>query len=674
MFTNLSLYIIIAVLFSILAAAFQYIHKNNNKSNTKIVLFVLRFFSVFLLILLLINPKIKKNEIEIIKPNLVVFTDNTKSISTLKQETTARSIINKIKSNKELNNKFNLDFYTFSDDISFSDSLTFNQNNTNIYKSLQSLDKLYKNKIAPVLLITDGNQTFGNKYSNIKLKQSVYPIIVGDTAVFKDVLIIKLNVNKYAYLKNKFPVEVFVNYKGKATITTKLTILKGKTTVFTKMIKLDSENSAKKIDLFLKANSIGIHNYSVKISPLENEKNTINNKKNFVVEVLNEQSKILIVSDILHPDIAMLKRSIESNKQRKVFISKPTKVSNFFDYQLVILYQPTVNFKNVFEKINTTNKNIFIITGTQTDWNYLNSAQLYFKKKVIKNKEYYSPIYNTAFTTFLTNDIGFENFSPLNDFFGKVNFSLSYQSILFQQVNGVNTNNPLLATFEHDNKRVALLLGEKSWRWRMSSKIESNSFQSFDDFFGKIIQYLASNKKADHLEVLYKDNYYQNETIVINAKYYDANFIFNPNMKLWITIKNKQTKKEVKYPFASFNNNYKVTISNLESGQYSFTVFTETSNNVFNGSFSVLEYNIEEQFTNANKKDLLILAKSTKGQVTYPDNLQILVKSLIENTSYVSIQKSKEIITPLINWRWILGIITLLLSIEWFIRKYKGYI
>ena len=69
------------------------------------------------------------------------------------------------------------------------------------------------------------------------------------------------------------------------------------------------------------------------------------------------------------------------------------------------------------------------------------------------------------------------------------------QSILFQQIGNVESEEPLLVTFENDKTRGAVLFGENSWRWRMSSKVEENSFKPFDEFMNKLIQYLSSDKK-----------------------------------------------------------------------------------------------------------------------------------------------------------------------------------
>ena len=671
---NLYLYILLAIIFSIFISGFQYLYKNKDKSIIKKILFVIRAISIFLILLLFINPKIVKIEFEIIKPKLIILTDNSKSISKLNQKQDVINIVNKIKFNKELDKKFNLELYSFSDMISINDSLDFSKNSTNIFKSLNDINKIYKKDIAPIILITDGNQTVGKDFSNIKINQSIYPIIVGDTTIFSDIFISQLNVNKYTYLKNKFPVEAFVNYEGEENVSSKLTIRENNKIVFTKNISFDKTNKFKKVNLFIDANKIGIHNYIASLQSIKNEKNKFNNKKSFTVEVLSEQSKIAIISDIKHPDVAMFKRSIESNKQRKIFILDPKANINLNDYQLIILYQPNVKFKNIVKNINKLNKNFIIVTGKQTNWNFLNKAQSFFNKKSIQKTEDYLAFFNTSYSTFITRELSFDNFQPLTDYFGNISFLVPHQNILFQKIGNINSKQPLLTTFEKDNRRGAVLFGENIWRWRMSSKIEKKSFQPFDEFINNLVQYLSSNKKANFLEISSKSNFYQNETIKISANSFDANYNFDPNAKLWVEIYNKNTKAQFKYPFALNKNKYEVHISDLDKGNYSFLVFNELNKSKIKGRFNVLDYNIEDQFINSNKIKLGKLADSNKTKLYYLNNIEELILNLENDNKYKSIQKSKDVITPLIKWKWILGIILLLLSIEWFIRKYKGYI
>ncbi len=665
-------YIIIAFVVSLLLAIFQYLYKNKKANKNTFILTFLRFVSIFGLLLLLINPKFKKQIITTFKPKLVLLIDNSKSIANTKQQNKVKNLVESFKKDTEINAKFELKKFTFSKDIKTEDSLTFNKSNTQIYKSLKSTKKLFGKSKAPVVLITDGNQTSGINYTNFSSKLNIFPVIVGDTIAYQDLKITQLNVNKYAYLRHKFPVEAFVVYVGSKKINNANFIVKeGNRTIYSQKITFNNQK-AKQLNFYLPSNTVGTHNYKASISYLDKEKNKINNVRNFSVEIIDEQSKIILISDIIHPDIGMLKRAIESNKQRKLVIKKPTDIYNINDYQMVIFYQPNQNFATAFDKAKQFNKNFLIYTGTKTNWNFLNENQNYFKKKAIKSTEDYLANFNAGFTTFLTDDIGFSTFAPVQDYFGDVTFSVPFETLLFQQIGGFSSENPLFATFEENNRRGAVFLGENSWRWRMSSFVEEKSFQPFDEFLNKTIQYLASTKRNDLLEIQNKPYYYANDNVKVTAYFYDANYVFNNNAKLWINITNKQTRKQIKYPFALQSNSYQVNISDLKSGNYSFTVSDENQEFKKKGKFTVLDYDIEQQFFGANKKELNQLAYNSNGKSFYLNQFNKLKENLLQNTDYVAIQKSKEKTTALIDWRWLLAIIALSLCIEWFVRKYKG--
>jgi hypothetical protein len=72
-------------LLGLLVAYFQYYYKVKNKLKVTGLLFVLKTMSLFLLLLLLINPTIEKIEIENEKPTLSVLVDNSKSVSFFKE-------------------------------------------------------------------------------------------------------------------------------------------------------------------------------------------------------------------------------------------------------------------------------------------------------------------------------------------------------------------------------------------------------------------------------------------------------------------------------------------------------------------------------------------------------------------------------------------------------------
>jgi hypothetical protein len=314
--TETILLIILAGILALFLALFQYLYKSKNRAGVYKWLAFLRFITIFSVLLLLINPKFDKVTFYNEKPNLIVVLDNSESVAYLGQDEKAKSLVESLLSNDSLNRQFNLDFYTFGKDLNASDSISFKEKQSNIAKVFNRLSEINSNSISPTILITDGNQTYGNDYQFIsqQYKQPVFPIILGDTTKYSDLKIEQLNVNKYAYLKNKFPIEIIVVYNGKNSITTQLKITGGNTTVYSQSLNFSPSNTSQVIQITLPAERVGVNSYKAELQALDNQKNIVNNIKNFAVEVIDQKTNVAIVSDIIHPDLGAFKKSIESNE------------------------------------------------------------------------------------------------------------------------------------------------------------------------------------------------------------------------------------------------------------------------------------------------------------------------------------------------------------------------
>ncbi|WP_460218913.1 VWA domain-containing protein [Psychroserpens sp. MEBiC05023] len=675
--TDTLVYIIISGIIALLLALFQYAYKSKIKGLRSWILTALRFVALFSLCLLLINPKFDKISYYNEKPNLIIAVDNSESINYLNQVQNAKDVITALKSNKDLNDNFNLEFYSFGKEINMSDSLSFDEKQSNLALVFERLSEVYNNSISPTLLISDGNQTYGNDYAYLtkRYKQSIFPIILGDTTTYTDVKIQQLNVNRYAYLKNRFPVEVIATYNGNSEVNTQLRITAGNTTVFSKPLVFSKSKTSQIVNLTLPANRVGVTSYKAQVVPLDNEKNTINNTKNFAVEVIDQKTNVAIVSDILHPDLGALKKSIESNEQRHAEIMTTTTFLNkSANFQLVILYQPLNNFRPIFNEIERLKLNKIIIAGTKTNWSLLNQLQNNYSQQLTNQTEEFQPSLNQNYGTFIIDDLNFGEFPPLKSEFGDVSFRVPYETILYKTVNGNQIDAPLFATFEINEKREALLLGEGIWRWRAQSFINENSFNSFDNFIGKLVQYLSTNQRRTRLNVNYESFYNGNDNVRITAQFFNKNYEFENNANLNITLKNKDTEEVKSLPFVLKNNNYEVDLSGLDAGNYSFTVKVNNENVSKSGELKILDYNVEQQFLNANVTKLQNLATNSNGKSYFINNTSELANDLLNDSRFATIQKSTKKIVPLIDWKYLLALIVLSLAVEWFIRKYNGLI
>ncbi|MGO3183705.1 MAG: vWA domain-containing protein [Aequorivita sp.] len=677
MSTETILYIIIAGVMSIALAIFMYGYRSKQKGFLGWIFGILRFITIFSILLLIINPKFKSETYTIEKPKLPVLIDNSASIGELEQKENVLTLLQKLKGSSELNNKFDISYFSFGSDFRENDSLSFDEKNTNISKALASTNEIFNNQTAPTLLITDGNQTLGNDYefSSATFKNPIYPVIMGDSIKYTDLKIEQLNTNRYAFLKNQFPVEVILNYSGSAAVNSEFVITQSASTLYRTNVSFSENETSKTLNFTLTANSVGLQKYTAQILPIADEKNKTNNSKQFAVEVIDQATNVLVVSKISHPDLGALKKAITTNEQRTVTFKKPLEaISVLNDYQLVIIYQPDRNFASVFSEMEKLKKNSWIISGLHTDWYFLNAAQKNFKKEASNQSDDVQAKLNKNYGTFAVDDIDFDNFPPLHTNFGDLIINVPHETMLEQTVNGIATGSPLFATMEINAKRDAIWDGEGFWRWRANSFIETESFQGFDDFIGNIVQYLASNKRRNRLEVASETFYYNNNPIKVSAQYFDKNYVFDNRASLNITVKNQETEKQTVFPMLLRNNYYEVDLNSLPAGEYNFTVSVKDEAVSSSGSFTILDFNVEQQFLNADVSKLRRVAENSNGTSFFSTQSDALIKALVEDVSFQNIERSEQKVVPLIDWKYLLALIVLTLAAEWFIRKYNGLI
>ena len=673
MTTNTILLLLLSILIAGGLSFFQYFYKVKTKSKVNLVLAFLRFLSIFGILLLLINPIMSRKTLETIKTPLPIVVDNSSSIADLNAKEMTLELYKKLFQNKELQEKFDVQSYRFDSDFQQSQGFDFKGTQTNLDEVAKNLKGIYKNTIFPTVLITDGNQTSGNDYVySFDANNEVYPLIVGDTTKFLDLKISQLNVNKYAFHKNKFPVEVFLNYSGNKSIVADFRISQGNSVLAKQSVSFSPSKKSIVLNLLLPADKVGLQVFKATISSNEKEKNSYNNTKNFAVEIIDQKTNVAIVSAINHPDLGALKRAIETNAQRKVTILKPNSINSLQDYNILILYQPTTEFKAVFEKNKLAGINTFIVTGNNTDFNFLNQQQNNLVFKMSGQKEDYLADFNSQFNLFAMDDIGFENFPPLQNLFGTITTNATVSTLLSSKIRNIDTNAPLLAFAENQGKRSAFLLGENLWKWRLQSHIDNQSFEKYDVFVDKIIQFLASNDFRKSLVVNHESFYNSGEGIEILASYFNKNYEFDEKARLTISVTNTKTKQTKNYDLLKGNNSFKVNLDGLLAGQYNFSVKELNSKTTYSSHFEILDFDIEKQFVNPDVEKLSQLAGQTQAKVHYPDQVDTLIKALLENENYIAVQKDVVTKTPLIDWIWLLVLIAISLASEWFLRKYNG--
>src|SRR6056297_1356667 len=137
--------IILAVVAALTIVYFQYFYKNPRKGSLNITLAALRFVTLFCGLLLLINPKFVSKDYFIEKANLILLVDNSTSMEDSSSATEISQAIAQLKQDDALNERFTIYQYGFGNTITATDSIVFDQGNTDISNALSTLNDVFVN-------------------------------------------------------------------------------------------------------------------------------------------------------------------------------------------------------------------------------------------------------------------------------------------------------------------------------------------------------------------------------------------------------------------------------------------------------------------------------------------------------------------------------------------------
>jgi hypothetical protein len=186
--------------------------------------------------------------------------------------------------------------------------------------------------------------------------------------------------------------------------------------------------------------------------------------------------------------------------------------------------------------------------------------------------------------------------------------------------------------------------------------------------------FLANTKPRSRLAIEYENIYHGLNQATIKATYFDETFVFDGNATINILLNGIDNDIRRQLPMLLKDGYYETDIRTLPPGSYNFTVNVKDQNLSKLGKFTILDYDPEQQLLSSNYRKLYRLAQSTKASLYFPSQATKIVEDLISDNRFIPVQKSKQNVVSLIDFKILLGIIAAALAAEWFIRKYNGLI
>lgn len=666
-----------------------YFRNKDNRELTKTqrnILMILRFFSFSLIAILLLSPFIKNLKKMVQNPLIIAAWDNSGSVTSTGDslQLTREFIQLKNRISDELGSNYNLVHYTFGQETKFDGEINFSEKKSDYSNLINTLNNNHFNeKIGALLLAGDGIYNQGKNPVNMleNINFPVYSIGLGDTTEITDARIQGIKANRTSFSGNRFPVEIDTRFLKLRNSSLRVTVHEEKKEVAQVVITPSNNDYFQTHQFILDAGDPGLKRFTATIEIAENEKNTRNNTEHFVVNVLENKQKILILSDGAHPDIGAIKNTLEQQKSYEVsvFTEEPYP-SNFSDFNLVILNQLPTSAKsmaNIIESESNQKVPLLFMVGGKTFLPQLNAlAHGSTVQPRAGTAEEAQAIINPAYANFTLSENFrevLEKFPPLMVPFANYQLDPEFNTLFFQKIKNIVTGKPLISTGIFKGKKIGFVFGEGIWRWRLNNYFQNQSHAQFNELLNQLIQYLALRENEDNFIVNYDLVYTETDPVIMTAEVYNDVFERISNEEVTIVLRN-ESGDELDFTFDVRNNGYFLNAGNLPVGTYTFQAEVTIGNQTFSetGNFAVTAVNLENIVTQANHGMLYQLSAQTGGAFFTQKEVAQAMEELKNSNSLKPVNYFQEMITELLNLRWLFFVVLLLLSVEWFLRKYWG--
>ena len=644
---------------------FTYLLYNNKvksiPKNVNLILFVIRFFYLSVILLLLLNPiiKLKNNYFE--DPILIFAKDNSTSIN---EDINVELISLK-------NNLLNFKSYefSFSDKIynGFIKNTGLKSNFSNLFVELNN--KFEGRNVAGLILASDGSYNTGLNPQYLTYNFPVYCIALGDTAFKKDLRIDKVESNEVTFFGNSFPLEVSIASSIKNDVKSRLVIKDGKIKLYDEIVTFKKDNNYKIVKLDLIADKVGLLNLDVKILPINGEENLTNNAFTKYIDVIDYSSSILILKNTNTPDLAAFNNSISKNPRYNVVIKDINEEYIIDKYQLIVLFG-----------INTIPDNLLNHKVSLIVFNSVISYYENFEKNIKfyndKNKYPITISLNNRFSKFTFSDElnNLVNSAPplfSSNFDQKLkgNFDFILKN---KQVESLAKSSVMMIKYI-DEKKIAFVTAEGFWRWKFFDYKINNSNIAFDEIFLKLTQYLIIDDDKSLLRIKYKNDYDQDESVVINAELYNESYelVNDKEIKFFISDNLFNTKE---YIFSKKSNTLFVDLGVLKPGMYNYVASVDGSDENKTGFFNVKKIQLEQMSDVVNHKTLNQISNLSGGKVFYMNSLKELESVINSSELNKKIIHSKQNIVSFLGITNLLILLIFLILLEYFLRKYNGLV
>jgi len=703
----------------------SYLKLRGPEGKYRAILVALKGLAVLTLTLALLEPTLIFSEKVRRKPELILLVDTSRSMSIEDDGEKRIDRVKKALSNgilERLNDRFELHGYTFGSSLRSSldvEKLEADDDSTQIISSLFSAVNAWRGRlIAGVVLLSDGADTSGRPLPR-KFPVPIYAVGVGSPRPPKDIRITSISIPPIAYVGHTTEVNAFIENLGydgeKIQVTLKGNEDKPEVRKLTEL-----RGRIVRVKFQLKPSVEGDFTYTLSLPTLPGEVSSENNSKVFSLKVVKSKLRVLLIESTPRWEFAFLKRALEGDPSVKPdYLILPRRKSpgtvpslkgsvpieggleglpapgKLTRYDVLVigdldsLSLTKGEFESIVRYVSSGGGVIFLpgknsmgprgLTGTPLA--RLLPISIPPQGCILRSEEFnptltregmYHPVVRLGGTK-EENLVAWKNLPPLEGLF--TGFSpKSGASIL--AIYRVETDLPVVLFQRYGSGKVLFINGAGLWGWDFKvwgalAGRPRDSNTPYRRFWAQAIRWIGTRTTAKLVSASLSRKIFQlGDRCDLTVRVYDETFTPLKNAQVEVTLKTPYGRElpleveEVEGTAGVYTVSYKF----LREGSYQFSVRARYGGAMLGEDSvrcEVRRSTLEFEKLYLDEGYLKKLAEISGGRYIGLKDLDHLPKMIKTKDEFITLQREREIWdTPLL-----LGVVALILSAEWILRK-----
>lgn len=648
------------------------------------VLFVLRGLVFSLLALLFLGPLLRQIANTFVKPEIVFALDNSLSIPAGTDTLALEQLWGQMKALSEglEEEGFAIRLHTLDgQDRAIGEEMpAFDGSQTNLHRWLSDLESQSRlGNVKRVVLLSDGITNAGQNPAFQLYNFPVSTLGLGDTIPKKDIVLSNLRHNKVSYKGSLLPILAEINQNGFGNNTVQVQLSRKGQVLDVQNLRFAEGETFKSIEFRVEAEEEGLQAFEVRVLPVEGEFTASNNAKTAFIEIVASKRQILIAGPAPHPDMKALRAMLEQTESFEVstYIHGISTWPEGINFDMAILHQLPSRRSEANEILARLPQDLprWYIHGSLSNTEAFNRANgLLAVQVTATDPDRVFAQWDDLFDAFSFEEekqSKAESWPPVAVPFGNYRLTADAKVMLYQRLGAVETDRPLLVVGLNNNVKTAVLMGDGLWTWRLED--QRKEMKAFDELFTKLIQYLAAREDNRKFRLYAINNEFDEaEAPTFESEAYNDILERLYGYEVDIQLTNEQDSA-FSFSYVPTQAASRFSLPNLPAGLYRYEGRATIQGNaeMERGEFLVKKREIELNNLTADHGMLRSLAAKHEGRYFHLSDWEALASHL-EETDRTQKIFTQEAYLGAQRLLWPFLLLLLLISTEWFLRKYYG--